>query len=441
MFIDEAEIFVEGGRGGDGCVSFLREKYRPHGGPDGGDGGKGGSVVLEATESVRTLSEYSRRRHFRAGKGARGGSRNKKGARGADAVQMVPAGTVVRDEKGRVIADLAGAAQRFVAAEGGRAGRGNAGLTREAGPLPRFAEKGEPGAARMIKLELKLIADVAIVGFPNAGKSSLISRISRAKPKIADYPFTTIEPNLGVVVGEDSDFVVTDVPGLIEGAHLGKGMGTAFLRHIERAPVILYLVDMSPDSGREPVSDLVVLEAEIGSYSPTLLERSRLVAANKMDVNPGAEEMETLRAECRRRGLDLFEISAATGQGVDALVARLAEEVARAREQGVLTSEAVVFEAAPDEETMSVACEDGRFVVSGTRIERLVTMTDWSNDEARAHLASRLRDSGVDDLVARAGAVAGDEVEIAGKSFDYIPDSMLAAPGARDRSGAGEADG
>jgi GTPase len=439
MFIDEAEIYVEGGRGGDGCVSFLREKYRPNGGPDGGDGGKGGNVVMEATESVRTLSEYSRRRHYRADRGARGGSRDKRGARGGDKVLMVPVGTVVRDEDGRVIADLAAPAQRFTAAAGGRAGRGNAGLKREVGPLPRFAEKGEPGASRMIKLELKLIADVAIVGFPNAGKSSLISRISRARPKIADYPFTTLEPNLGVVMMEDSDFIVTDVPGLIEGAHEGRGMGIAFLRHIERAPVILYLVDMSPDSGREPVADLVILEAEIGSYSPALLERSRLVAANKMDLNPDEEGMDALRSECRKRELELFEISAATGRGLPGLIARLAEEVSRAREAGVMTGEAVVFEAPPDEDTMSVTCADGRFTVTGKRVERLVTMTDWSNDDARAHLAARLRDAGVEEMVARAGAAEGDEVEIAGKTFDYVPEAELSSP-VRGDSAGGEDD-
>ncbi|MHB8893899.1 MAG: GTPase ObgE [Candidatus Geothermincolia bacterium] len=431
MFIDEAEIYVEGGRGGDGCASFLREKYRPHGGPDGGDGGGGGGIVLEATNSVRTLVEYSRRRHFRANRGGRGGSKNKKGPRGTDTVLMVPVGTVVRDEDGRVIADLVEAGQKFLVADGGRPGRGNAGLVHEAGPLPRFAEKGEPGRARRVKLELKLIADVAIVGFPNAGKSSLISRISRARPKIADYPFTTIEPNLGVVVGEDSDFVVTDVPGLIEGAHEGRGMGIAFLRHIERASVILYLVDMSPMSGRRPVDDLVVLEGEMGDYSPELLERRRLVAANKMDVDPDAGEIAELRAECVERGLELYEISAVTGQGLQELVGALAAMVEAAREEGVMTGETILFEPSPAEETMTVERADGRFIVRGGRVERLVLMTDWENDEARAHLARRLRDVGVEDVLARNGAEEGDEIEIAGKTFEYIPEGARAKrPGA-----------
>jgi GTP-binding protein len=426
MFIDEAEVFVEGGRGGDGCASFLREKYRPHGGPDGGDGGRGGDVVLEATNSVRTLGEFSRRRHFRARHGGRGGSKNKKGGRGEDIVVMVPPGTLARDEEGRVVADLVEAGQRFVVAGGGRHGRGNARLVSEVGPLPRFAEKGEPGQAHLVKLELKLVADVAIVGFPNAGKSSLISRISRARPKVADYPFTTIEPNLGVVVGEDSDFVVTDVPGLIEGAHEGRGMGIAFLRHIERAAVILHLVDMSPDSGRRPVEDLIILEDEIGSFNPALLERHRLVAANKMDLSPPEEELDELREECERRDLRLMEISAATGKGLEQLVGVLAELVDKAREEGVITGEEVLYEPGPGEETMSAACEDGRFYVTGRRVERLVMMTDWNNDDARAHLARKLRDIGVEDLLARTGAHAGDEVEIAGKSFEYVPEGASA---------------
>jgi GTP-binding protein len=436
MFIDEARIFVEGGRGGDGCASFLREKYKPRGGPDGGSGGAGGAVVLEATNSVRTLAEISRKRNYRAGYGARGGSKNKKGARGRDLTVLVPPGTVARDEEGRVIADLVEPGQRFVAAPGGRGGRGNASLVGEVGPLPRFAEKGETGEAKLIGLDLKLVADVAIVGFPNAGKSSLIAKISAARPKVADYPFTTLEPNLGVVIGQDSDFVVTDVPGLVEGAHTGKGMGIAFLRHIERAAVILYLVDMSPDSGRQPVDDLVVLESELGSYRDSLLLRNRVVAENKMDLNPPADELEQVREECDRRGLKLFEISAVTGQGLDALLPELARLVEKARDEGVVTGEHVTYEPALEDETISVVAADGGFVVTGARVERLVRMTDWNNDDARSFLARKLRDVGVEDALTRAGARAGDEVEIAGKTFEYLPDAAM-VPGAK-RPGTAE---
>jgi GTP-binding protein len=354
---------------------------------------------------------------------------------------MVPPGTVVRDADGRVVADLLEAGQKFVAASGGRGGRGNASLVSEVGPLPRFAEKGEPGAVGEVALELKLVADVAIVGFPNAGKSTLISRISRARPKIADYPFTTLEPNLGVVVGEDSDFVVTDVPGLVEGAHEGRGMGIAFLRHIERASVILYLIDMSPGSGRRPVEDLEVLEAELAGYKEALATRRKLAAANKMDVNPDSAELEALRAECAARGLDLYPISAVNGNGVDAVVVAMAEEVERAGEAGLMTGEEIVFDQVAEEDAMSVAREDERFLVTGKRLERLVGMTDWSNDEARAYLARKLKDAGVEDMLAGAGAGVGDEVEIAGRTFEYVPDSAGLSSGAERRPRAGEEPG
>ncbi|MBU1670154.1 MAG: GTPase ObgE [Actinobacteria bacterium] len=421
MFIDEAHIYVEGGRGGDGCVSSRHEPHRPKGGPDGGDGGAGGDVVLEVTPGRSTLAEYHRRRHFKASSGRRGGGNNRKGARGADLVIPVPEGTVVSDGEGRTLCDLLAGGQRFVAAAGGRGGRGNASLVREAGPMPRFAEKGEPGKARDLDLELRLVADVAVVGFPNAGKSSLISRISRARPRIADYPFTTTEPNLGVVVGEDSDFVVTDVPGLVPGAHLGRGMGIAFLRHIERASTLVFLVDMSPMSGRRPVDDLVGLEEELGAYNPALLERARLVAANKMDLSPPPEEMEALAEACGQRGLELYPVSVVTGEGMPALLGAMWRMVESARRLGATPAVPVEFvEAEP--EIMSVAREGERFVVTGPAPERAVQMTDWENDDARTYLAGRLRRMGVEDALARAGAVEGDEVEIAGRVFEYVPE-------------------
>lgn len=429
MFVDEAKIHVEGGRGGDGCVSFRREKYRPHGGPDGGDGGRGGSVILAATNSRSTLAELHRRRRHRARPGGHGGSNKRKGATGADLVIDVPPGTVARDGEGRVMADLATAGQSFVAASGGRGGRGNLALIGEAGPLPGFAEKGEPGESRVIELELKLVADVAIVGFPNAGKSSLISRVSRAKPRIADYPFTTVEPNLGVVVGEDFDFVATDVPGLVEGAHLGRGMGAAFLRHVERASVILYLVDMSPDTGRRPVEEFLKLEEELGLFNPELLERGRVVAANKMDLRPPPAELDELRHGCEAAGVRLFTVSAVTGEGVGALVGELTRMVGQARSLGVVTGPRVEWRAAGEEGEVLVEKVDDRFMVSGGRVERMVRMTDWNSDEAREHLARRLRAAGVEELLERRGAREGDEVEIAGRVFEYFPEGGPARAG------------
>ena len=438
MFIDEADIYIEGGSGGDGCVSFLREKYRPHGGPDGGSGGAGGDVVIEASGSRGTLSEFRRRRQFRAGAGARGGSRDRKGRAGEDMVIHVPCGTVV-SVSGRAVADLVEPGQKFTAARGGRGGRGNASLAREAGPLPRFAELGEPGESLDVHMELKLVADVAIVGLPNAGKSTLISRISMARPRIADYPFTTVEPNLGVVRGEERDFVVTDVPGLIEGAHRGKGMGIGFLRHIERASIILYLVDMLPVVDREPREDLVTLEHELGRFSEKLLERRRLVVANKMDLSPEVDSMESVRAECRSRGLALFEISAVTGAGVQPLL-RTLEALVSEIDTGepVVSGPHVTYTAAADDGVISVHRVGERFVVEGRGVERIVLMTDMKSEEARFHMASRLRRAGVEGLLEREGARAGDEVEIAGTVFEYVPEAGTGG-GGKDASGGGVA--
>ncbi len=422
MFIDEAEIHVEGGRGGDGCVSFHREKYRPHGGPDGGDGAAGGDVVLIASQGRSTLIELQKAKHFRAKSGMRGGSKKRTGATGDDLEILIPVGTIVKDETGRPLADLAVSGRRFVAAHGGSGGKGNASLVVEAGALPRFAEKGEPGRARTLYLELKLIADVAIVGFPNAGKSTLIRRISGARPKVADYPFTTTEPHLGVVEGEEVDYVVTDVPGLVPGAHQGKGMGTGFLRHVERAAVILYLTDMSPHTGREPASDLVTLENELSLFNPGLADRTRLVAANKMDLRPPADSLELLRVESEKRGLEFFTISAATGEGLSSLLRTLENEVNSAREQGFAHGETITYTPVAGDDRMEVVREDDRFVVRGQSVERMVQMTDWNNEEALAHLASRLRSTGVERMLKEAGAVKGDEVEIAGRVFEYVPE-------------------
>lgn len=421
MFIDEATIFVEGGRGGDGCASFHREKYRPHGGCDGGTGGGGGGVVLVASVGRATLSEFHRRGHFKAAHGGRGGSNNRRGAAGDELVVPVPPGTVVMDENGTIIADLVNPGQRFVAAAGGKGGHGNASLSAKAGPQPRFAEKGEAGRSAELRLELKMVADVAIVGLPNAGKSSLISRVSGARPRVAAYPFTTTEPNLGTVEGEDVDFILTDVPGLIEGAHLGKGMGIGFLRHIERALIIVYMVDMSPYSGRRPADDLVILENELGEFSAELRGRKRVVAINKMDLSPAPEAVEEVSRECRERGLEIFPVSVATGKGVGALMGALEELVKEARISPPEGAE-VVYSTSADEDIINVQHERGRYVVRGSRIERMVNMTDWNNDEALSYLAGRLRHEGVEDAIARAGAMPGDEVEIAGRVFEFMPD-------------------
>lgn len=422
MFVDEARIFVKGGRGGDGCVSFLREKYRPKGGPDGGTGGQGGDVIIEADNEKSTLAEFHKRRHFSAGNGVRGGPRHQKGRGGGDLVIKVPVGTVIRNDSGQVLADLAEDRAQVVVARGGRPGRGNAYLVREVGPLPRFAERGEPGEEFSLLFELKLVADVAIVGFPNVGKSSLISRISRARPKIADYPFTTVEPNLGVVVGDEFDYVVTDVPGLVEGAHEGKGMGIAFLRHIERAPVLLQMVDLSPLTGREPVDDLLMIEEELRLYNPALLDRRRVIVANKIDLGVEYAVIESVRAASSERGLRFFAVSVVSGEGLAQMLGHVSLMVEEAREEGFTYGLDVEYRFAEDDLLSVDRNEEGRYVVSGAYVERLVRMTDWNNEEAVAHLARKLKKMGVEEMLAAFGARSGDEVEVAGQVFEYLPD-------------------
>jgi len=425
MFIDEVEIFVRGGDGGGGCASFHREKFRPLGGPDGGDGARGGSVVLRASQSVNTLIEYTRRRHFRADRGGSGSSNNCHGAVGKDLLLQVPVGTQARDENGRLLADLSRPDKEAVVARGGSGGRGNASFATPARRAPDFAEKGESGEERKIRLELKLLADVGVVGFPNVGKSTLISRISAARPRIADYPFTTLEPVLGVVrADEDSSFVISDLPGLIEGAHEGKGLGLRFLRHVERTVVLLHLLDVSQAAERSPAQALQVLTEELVSYSPLLLERPQLVAGNKIDV-ANEEYVEEASTAAASRGWGFFPISAVTGEGVSNLVWRMAEMVdaARGEEGPEIPEERTLYTFDPIQERgFRVVREEEGFYVLGERVEQLVLALDISNPQALAYVQGRLKRMGVEDELARQGAQEGDAVIIGDYVFDFLPE-------------------
>jgi GTP-binding protein len=330
MFVDEAKIYVKAGDGGRGCVSFRREKFVPLGGPDGGDGGRGGDVILQADKTLQTLLDYSYRQHHKAQRGAHGQGSDKHGRRGEDCVLRVPVGTVVRDlETGEVLADLCEDGARVVVARGGRGGRGNARFKSPTNRAPRFAEEGQPGEERWLLLELKLLADVGIMGYPNAGKSTLISRISAARPKIADYPFTTLTPNLGVVKRPNyQSFVVADIPGLIEGSHAGKGLGSRFLRHIERTALLVHLIDCTPQEGRSPAGDFEALNRELELFDPALAARPQIVACNKMDIPEARANFELHRPYFEERGLEAYPISAATGEGVEALVNALSRKLA-----------------------------------------------------------------------------------------------------------------
>lgn len=334
-FVDEVSIYIKSGKGGDGCVSFLREKFRPKGGPDGGDGGTGGDVVFVADENLNTLLDFRYQQHYKAENGRPGEGRQKYGRAGEDAVIRVPVGTVVSDhETGEILSDLDANGRRFVAAAGGKGGRGNMHFATSTNQAPRFAEKGEPAVERRVRLTLKLMADVGLVGFPNAGKSTLISRISAAKPKIADYPFTTLTPNLGMVrVDVDRGFVVADIPGLIEGAAEGSGLGHRFLKHVERVAVLAFLVTVSPgEEGRSPVEDYRTLVEELGRYSAALLEKPRVLVLTKMDLPDVQEVEEEVRALAEAEGLPFFSISSVASRGLEPLIYALLKAVDEARD-------------------------------------------------------------------------------------------------------------
>jgi GTP-binding protein len=322
MFVDEIEIFVKGGDGGAGCVSFRREKYVPRGGPDGGDGGAGGSVWLEADARLTTLLDYHYKRHYEAERGQHGKGANRHGAAGRDLVLPVPVGTVVTDrDTGEVLADLTAPGQRVLAVRGAPGGRGNARFASPTNRAPRRADLGRPGPSRWLRLELKLLADVGVIGFPNAGKSTLVSRVSAATPKIADYPFTTLVPTLGIVrAGEDRSFVIADLPGLVPGASAGKGLGLEFLRHVERTRLLLHVLDLDPGTGRDPLEDFRVINEELRLYSRDLAARPQIVVANKIDLPETAPRLRAVEEFCARSGLRLHAISAATGAGLAELI-------------------------------------------------------------------------------------------------------------------------
>ncbi len=417
-FVDQAQLNARGGDGGAGCVSTRREAHVPKGGPDGGDGGDGGDVWLVANRNVSSLLAFRDHPHRRAGSGVHGQGKKRHGARGSDLDVAVPEGTQIFDDQGVLLADLVAAGDRWLAAAGGQGGRGNARFLSNRRRAPSFAEQGEAGQEHWLRLELKLMADVALVGFPNVGKSTLISRISAAKPKIADYPFTTLEPNLGVVRTDDGrDFVVADIPGLIEGASQGRGLGHQFLRHIERARVLAVLIDLADDGAQaEPAEQVRVLLAELGQYRPELLDRPRLLVGTRADLAAASGEPPTRPAR-----LDLV-VSAVTGQGLPALVGGLADQVDRARAIEP-AAETFVVHRPVTEDFRIERTDDGGFKVVGRPAERAVALSDLTNPDALDFAHFRLKRLGVDQALARAGAREGDLVHIGGHTFTYEPDA------------------
>lgn len=442
-------IHVKGGDGGAGCMSFRREAHVPKGGPDGGDGGHGGDVVLVADRQKSSLIDFRFKHHFKATRGTHGKGSKMHGARGEDLILHVPVGTVVRacsengKETGELIADLSHDGERVIVAEGGHGGRGNIHFVTSTRRAPAFAELGEPACEGWVELEMKLLADAALVGMPSVGKSSLIARMSAAKPKIADYPFTTLSPNLGVATSGDDSFVLADVPGLIEGAHEGKGLGHEFLRHIERSALIVHVVDVTGGfEGRDPVHDYEVITRELAEYAEELAARPRIIVANKVDAVADDEALARLAERVKADSIaaaggdefaespidpKLYHVSALTGSGIDSLKAAIAAKVKELRAAEALDEEASeqfdrIWELKREKRDQEFTVEAegaGAWRVCGRQVERMVVQTDWDNEEAVSFLQHRMRRLGVDDALAEAGAKSGDEVRICEVAFDY----------------------
>ncbi|WP_421616871.1 GTPase ObgE [Brevibacillus sp. TJ4] len=424
MFVDQVKIYVKGGDGGNGAVSFRREKYVPLGGPAGGDGGRGGDVVFVVDEGLRTLVDFRYQRHFKAQRGEHGRNKAQHGAGAEDLVVRVPPGTtVIDDDTKEVIADLVEHGQRAVIAKGGRGGRGNMRFANPSNPAPHISENGEPGQERYITMELKLIADVGLVGYPSVGKSTLLSSVTAAKPKIAEYHFTTLAPNLGVVDLGEQSFVMADLPGLIEGAHEGVGLGHQFLRHVERTRLIVHVIDMAAVDGRDPYEDYMQINRELVLYNLKLEERPQIVVANKMDMPEAQENLRRFREKLP--DVQIYEISAATKKGVQELMYAIGDLLATiperlAVEEVAEVEERVVFRAEKEPDAFQVTRENEVFVVSGEKIEKLVRMTNLNSYDAAQRFAKMMRSMGVDDALRQHGAKDGDTVRIGKLEFDFV---------------------
>ena len=417
-FIDKAHIFVQGGKGGRGCCSFMGEKYVPMGGPDGGDGGDGGSVILVAKENCDTLIEFKHKAHFRAQAGGFGRSDNKNGAKGKNLYVNVPIGTLVYTDEGDLISDLAINGSEFIVAKGGRGGRGNTHFVTKTNHGPRDHELGEPGEERWIRLELRVVAQVGIIGFPNVGKSTLLSCVTHATPAIADYPFTTLSPVLGVWEKNYRTLVFADIPGLIEGAGNGAGLGHDFLRHIDRTKVLLHLLSLAEVDKDEPLAQYDKIRKELEIYNDTLKDRPEVVAVNKIELEDKQEELEALQEACKKRGIKLHLVSCYTRQGLDELMLDVYETVQNTPD---LPKYKIVQEDTPAPENFTISKEDDGWHVIGFRVERAVRMTNLNEDESVNRLQRKFNAWGVEAKLAEAGAKPGDNVIIAGNEFDYNP--------------------
>ncbi len=425
MFADRAKILIRSGKGGDGHVSFRRELYVPNGGPDGGDGGRGGDVIFEVDEGLNTLQDYRHRRKYTAKDGEAGGKRRCHGADAADIGLKVPEGTVVKEaESGKVIADMSGENRRQIILKGGKGGLGNQHYATATMQIPKYAQPGQPSRELWVTLELKVIADVGLVGFPNVGKSTFLSRVTNARPKIANYHFTTLNPNLGVVdLSDGQGFVIADIPGLIEGASEGVGLGHEFLRHIERTKLIIHIVDAAGTEGRDPVEDIYKINSELRAYNPDIANRPQIIAANKIDVIPadGEDPIARLKAEFEPKGMEVYPISGVTGEGIKALLYAVSDRLAGLDrtpvifEQEYFPEEELIYENLP----YTVEVEDGVYVVEGPKIEKMLGYTNLDSEKGFAFFQKFLKDTGILGELEAAGIQEGDTVRMYGLQFDY----------------------
>ena len=421
LFIDTARIYIKAGDGGNGIISFRREKYVAYGGPDGGDGGKGGDVIFIADPNLSTLLDFKYRKKYIAQNGENGRGKNQYGKNGEDLYIKVPVGTlIINDETGEIIADLVKPNQKAIVLRGGKGGRGNAKFATPTLKTPRFAESGEKGKEMWVRLELKLLADVGLIGFPNAGKSTLLASCTRAKPKIANYPFTTLTPNLGVVEHKGKSFVMADIPGLIEGAHRGEGLGHDFLRHIERTKMLIHVVDVSASEGRDPIEDFEKINEELKLYSERLLTLSQIVAANKIDLQSGRENYPDFEKEIKKRGYDVYPISALTREGIDKLLDKTIEILSSIPVEEIKeVPEVIVYTPPEEEETLNIEAKDNTYYLSGTKIDKLLKRVNLQDEHSLRYFEMLLRKSGVIDALKEKGFKSGDTINVRDFEFEY----------------------
>ncbi len=420
MFIDEVKLDLIAGTGGDGCLAFRREKYIEMGGPYGGNGGKGSSIIFEVDEGLNTLIDLRYQKQIKGKKGENGLGKGMHGASAPDIIVKVPLGTVITDiDTNFVIADLTKKDDRVVVVQGGRGGRGNIALATRTNPAPNYAENGEPGEERSVKVELKLLADVGLVGLPSVGKSTIISKISAAKPKIAAYHFTTLKPNLGVVKSKKSSFVVADLPGLIEGASLGSGLGDQFLRHIERTRVIAHVIDMGSTEGRNPYEDYLIINKELENFNPKILEKPQIIIANKMDMPDSMKNLEEFK---KKVNLDIYPVKAITNEGLDDVIEALADKLDKIEKTPLYEEEKFeshVLYKFKEEKPFTIVKDGNTWIIKGEKVEKLLKMTRFNTMDAANRFANKLRKYGVDDELRKMGAKTGDTVRILDFEFDY----------------------